>query len=133
MRERYVFLFIATILLTLFVVYSCNEPTAIEGEKNTKQENQVLKKGITKDNNFAAKNTETGKLLGYKVVEENGKKVKVPVYDSNPNLDIQPDKMQCDDYFENVWEFHHYKAKDNKIVGIWPQIKECKIHMKYQN
>ncbi len=120
MQKRFIFLFIATILLTLFVLYSCNEPNVVEEKKVEKQENPVLKKETNTGHNPFADVTANGKLLGYKVVNVHGKQVKVPVYDGNPNLDIQPDKMQCDDYFEYVWSFDHYTKRGDKWLGIWP-------------
>ena len=64
MQKRFIFLFIATILLTLFVLYSCNEPNVVENKKIEKQENPLLKKGTAKDNNSVTDVTATGKLLG---------------------------------------------------------------------
>ena len=124
MQKRYVLLFITTILLTLFVLYSCNEPNVVENKKIVKQEKPVLKKGTDENNKSATAVTGTGKLLGYKVVEENGKKVKVPVYEGDPNGNIQPDKFYAGKgslWYVYYWRVDHYEPKPGKIVGVWAQ------------
>ncbi|GBD92249.1 hypothetical protein BMS3Abin04_02984 [bacterium BMS3Abin04] len=132
MQKRYVFLFIATILLTLFVLYSCNGPNVVENKKIEKQVKPVLKKETDTGNNSVADVPGTGKLLGYKVVKENGKKVKIPVYEGNPNRDIQPDKLACDWYYTYVYEFDHYKQKEGKWLGIWTGLKSfSELYHKY--
>ena len=132
MQKRYVFLFISSILLTLFVLYSCNEPNVVENKKIEKQEKPVLSKA-TRENNSATDVTTTGKFLGYKVVKVHGKEVKVPFYEGDPNRDIQPDKMQCNDYFEYVWSFDHYTTKGDKWLGIWPYSYSISVLKDFKN
>jgi len=118
MQKRYFFLFIATILLTLFVLYSCNGPNVVENKKTVKNEKPILKKTIKIDNS-AVNIPGKGEFLGYKVVKVHGKKVKVPVYKGDPNRDIQPDKLACDWYYIDVYELDHYRLRPGKWLGIW--------------
>ncbi len=60
-----------------------------------------------------------GKIIDYKVIKENGKERKVPVYIGQPNKDIDPDAVRCDYYRVYVDEFDHYKPKSGKNIGIW--------------
>ena len=136
MQKRFIFLFIATILLTLFVLYSCNEPNVVENKKIEKQEKPVLKKGTAKDNNSVTDVTATGKLLGYKVVKENGKEVKVPVYDKDTTNNITPERFFAgygSYWYIYYWEFDHYEPVSGSVLGIRPYDTSQDLYNRLKN
>ncbi len=112
MQKRYVFLFIAAILLTLFVLYSCKEPNVVENKKTVKNEKPVLKK-TTNDERKA------GSDLNNQSVSE------VSIGDIVKRKDIKgkeigPKKPACDWKTVEVWEIENYKPKPGKFLGVWP-------------
>ena len=115
MAKNLLTLFVSVIIVTLFFTYSCNQPT-LPTNNSVANQNAILKKKPDKSNTEI--NSEE-KLLGYKTVEVNGKNVQVPVYKGDANGQIGPDYVDCNTYWENVWEFDHFQSKPNKWLGIW--------------
>ncbi len=68
MKKGIISLFITTVVLTLVILSSCNEPNVIENKKIEKQEKPLLKKRTIKRNNSVADVSITGKLLGYNLI-----------------------------------------------------------------
>ena len=150
MQKRYVFLFIANILLTLFILYSCNEPNVVENKKIEKQEKPVLK-NLTKEH-FTLSSINKDSLTMDEIKIHNSviitdlrgarrKKLieylnihKVSKTISKTNSSILPDYFNCGDHFTFYWEPEQlYRSKPGKWLGIWPPdgVDWTKLHDQY--
>ncbi len=147
MKRRLIFLFITTIILTLVILSSCNEPNIVENKKIEKQEKPLLKKRTTKESNFETTVATTDTIITLPkskkmiaiqkgISKKHIKQLDKYFSESHEILSspaILPNKLDCGIYIEYIWEFQsQYKSIPGKYLGIWSnKVDWTKLHDQY--
>ncbi len=116
MQKRPFALFIG-VFISFFILFSCNDLNIVDSSLNDVKignEQPAL-------NKIQDKPKPVGKIIGYEIVEVNGKKKKIPIYYSKDYKDIGIKALSCDYYSVYVNKFDHYEPKSGKNLGIMNQ------------
>lgn len=111
-----------------FVLFSTCSKEGNPNEPNVVENTTTITKSDIKINleSLAKKIQPVGKIIDYKIVIENGKEKKVPIYDGDPDREVGITALPCDYYSNYGVNFDHYETKSGKFIGICNQSSELK-------
>ncbi len=108
-------------LFCFIFLFSCQNSTEIDNKLNEHSEQRMNKEFIDKEyfSSDAVIPIE-GKIIGYKIIQENGNGRKIPIYDKGARIDLGDKSIDCK--YKRVYvdgEVDHFKEKSGKWLGLW--------------